>query len=98
MSAEFRKRHARSESLLSLWFYRDGQGREVDFVEMGGGQLSLCEAKWAEEPDPRWLANVREAAGLLGSGVHPIGTLGLICRTVAKYYKDGVTVMRPHQL
>jgi uncharacterized protein len=96
--AEFRKRHARSESPLSLWFYRDGQGREVDFVEMGGGQLSLYEAKWAEEPDPRWLANVREIAGILGRGVQPVGALGLVCRTAAKFQKDGVTVLRPDQL
>ena len=83
---------------MSLWFYRDGQGREVDFVEMGGGQLSLYEAKWVEEPDPRWLANVREAAGILERGVQQIGALGLICRTAAKFVKDGVTVLRPDQL
>jgi uncharacterized protein len=96
--AEFRKRHARAESPFSLWFYRDGQGREIDFVEMGGGRLSLFEVKWTEEADPRWLSSLREVAGILARGVQETGTLGLICRTGETLNKEGVVVMRPDAL
>ena len=96
--AEFRKWHARAETPRSLWFYRDGQGREIDFLEMGGGKLSLYEVKWAEEVDARWLTGLREAAAILTRGSQEIGELGLICRTPETIRKDGVVVMRPEEI
>ena len=96
--AEFRKWHARTDTPMSLWFYRDGQGREIDFLEMGGGKLSLYEVKWAEEADARWLAGLREAAAILARGSQAMGELGLICRTAETIGKDGVVVMRPEEI
>ena len=96
--AEFRKWHARAETPMSFWFYRDGQGREIDFLEMGGGKLSLYEVKWAEEADARWLAGLREATAILTRGSQEIGELGLICRTPETIRKDGVVVMRPEEI
>ncbi len=93
--AEMRKRHAVAEGALSLWFYRDAQGREVDFVEMGGGRLHLYEVKWAEEADGRWISNLQEVAAILARGVQQTGELHLVCRSVETYRKDGVLVGRP---
>jgi uncharacterized protein len=36
-----------------IYFYRDHQGNEVDFVIPVGEKLHLFECKWAETPDPR---------------------------------------------
>jgi predicted AAA+ superfamily ATPase len=36
-----------------VYFYRDHQGNEVDFVVPVGEKLLLFECKWAETPDPR---------------------------------------------
>ncbi len=36
-----------------VYFYRDHQGNEVDFVVPAGEKLHLFECKWAETPDPR---------------------------------------------
>jgi hypothetical protein len=36
-----------------VYFYRDHQGNEVDFVVPVGEKLHLFECKWAETPDPR---------------------------------------------
>jgi len=36
-----------------VYFYRDHQGNEVDFVIPVGEKLHLYECKWAETPDPR---------------------------------------------
>ena len=33
-----------------------------------------------------------------GAGRSQIGTLGLVCRTAARFVKNGVTVLRPDQL
>ncbi|MBI4904343.1 MAG: ATP-binding protein [Acidobacteria bacterium] len=93
--AEFRKRHATASTPLSLWFYRDAQGREIDFVEMGGGRLNLYEVKWAEEADERWLSNLHEVAAILARGVQQPGDLRLICRTRETYRKNGVLITTP---
>lgn len=50
-----------------LWFYRDQQGREIDFILQGRGGFTCIESKWTELPgsdDARWLG---EAAQLLES-------------------------------
>lgn len=35
-----------------IYFYRDHQGREVDFVIPSAGRLALIECKWTESPGP----------------------------------------------
>lgn len=35
-----------------LYFYRDHQGREVDFLIPSAGRFALIECKWAESPGP----------------------------------------------
>jgi predicted AAA+ superfamily ATPase len=59
--AELRKANAAHAPERSLWFYRDQQGREVDFVVQGGGGFTCIECKWSELPedkDARWLRRV----------------------------------------
>jgi len=46
--AEFRKAAIVSSDSGSLWYYRDDQGREVDFIRMHHGRLDLFEVKWSE--------------------------------------------------
>ena len=63
--AELRKAIAARAPAHQLWFYRDQQGREVDFMLQGAGGFICIECKWAELPeigDARWL---RELARLL---------------------------------
>jgi uncharacterized protein len=63
--AELRKECAANAPERSIWFYRDQQGREVDFLVQGGGAILCMECKWTELPVPndgKWL---RDVAGLL---------------------------------
>lgn len=57
----------------TIYFYRDQQGREVDFLVQGGGGFSLIECKWAELPserDAKWLHYVGDL--LLGAQPEPL--------------------------
>ena len=54
------------------------------------GRLSLYEAEWTDEPNPRWLASLRETAAILGRGAQQTGELGLIRRTSETLRKGGV--------
>jgi hypothetical protein len=68
--AELRKALVARAPDHSLWFYRDHQGREVDFIVQGDGGFTCIECKWVELPDTsdgRWL---RDVAALLESA-HP---------------------------
>jgi predicted AAA+ superfamily ATPase len=49
--AELRKQLARGNATNTLWFYRDKQQLEVDFMLTGGGKARLIECKWTEIPD-----------------------------------------------
>lgn len=79
--AEFRKKLVVSSKSGSLWYYRDAQGREVDFVLMQGGKLHLYEVKWAEKPDIRWAERIDEIAdALTASKTQRMGDKWIICR------------------
>jgi len=47
------RRQANRGLPVSLYFYRDRQGREVDFVIPAGGRFHLVECKWTESPPSR---------------------------------------------
>lgn len=61
--AELRKR-AGPASRRSFWFYRDVQGREVDFVISGGGRAALVECKWSDVPATSDTRAIRELTSL----------------------------------
>ncbi len=58
--AELRKRRGLAAGRRALWFYRDAQGREVDFVILGGGKATLVECKWTEAATPADARAMRE--------------------------------------
>jgi predicted AAA+ superfamily ATPase len=94
--AEFRKRARAAPAPSTLWYYRDAQGREVDFIEIRDGRIQSFEVKWLESPDARWIAVLKQAAGLLGrSKVYPTGNAYLMCRTASSFAQDGIHVVHP---
>ena len=59
--AELRKYLALTEPSATLWFYRDQQGREVDFVLQRGSRITLVEGKWTARvnlDDGKWMHQV----------------------------------------
>jgi predicted AAA+ superfamily ATPase len=96
--SEFRKRASRAATPATLWYYRDAQGREVDFLQIRDGSIHLYEAKWTETADSRWIAVLKEASGLLGaSRVYRPGQAHLLCRAPSASNRDGVEVLHPAQ-
>ena len=85
--AELRKLNQTSEHPLQFWFYRDQQGREIDFVLEGGGFLSFAECKWTENPgkdDIRTVLSLDQE--LRGKGLpYKAGKHYLICKTDTIY-------------
>lgn len=94
--AEFRKRTRAETSPSTLWFYRDAQGREIDFVEIRNGRIYLFEVKWLEAAEARWIAVLEEAAGVLTrSKLYASGDTYLMCRTPTSLMRDSVHVVHP---
>ena len=70
---------------LAVWYYRDAQQVEVDFVLTGGGHGEVVEAKWAEHADARDARGVREllaTARARGSKELAHARGWVVCRTV----------------
>lgn len=79
--SEFRKKIAAEMAPSTLWYYRDAQGKECDFLLVGGGKIDLFEVKWSESADPRWLDNLGEIAkNLARSKTQEIGNSYLLYR------------------
>ena len=58
--------------------------------------MNLFEVKWTETADPRWIAILNEAAGLLArSKVYAAGNQYLMCRTTSSFQRPGVHVDHP---
>ncbi len=74
-----------------LFFYRDKDGKEVDFILELGGKIHLFEVKWTQFPDSRMLSALQKTANMLGKNV---GSKFIICRTDKAYKnKNGITVV-----
>ncbi len=94
--AEFRKRASAAPSPSTLWYYRDAQGREIDFIQISEGRFHLFEVKWTETADARWIAILKEIAGVLArSKVYTVGSAYLVCRTVSSSVREAVRVVHP---
>ena len=99
--AELRKNigAAADAAAQTLWFYRDAQGREIDFLRAHAGQLDLIEAKWTADPDARWMRMLDDvAAALARSRSQRIGRRMILCTTAAARDEQGVRVSNPRQL
>jgi predicted AAA+ superfamily ATPase len=89
--AEFRKAASAHGQPGSLWFYRDDQGREVDFVKMHHGRLDLFETKWSENPDQKWFDRLNEVRKILSnSKTQLMGSSYMLCRTKYPTTRDDV--------
>lgn len=94
--AEFRKARSFSQSPSSLWFYRDEQGREIDFLEIVDGKFNLFEAKWSDGRNNRWISNLNEVKAILSrSRTYASGALRVLCREPQPVEQDGVTALHP---
>lgn len=97
--AELRKQKQIASSPSTLWFYRDAQGVEVDFLKIGGAQIHLLEAKWTENPNERWFHNLTKVAEVLKKDrTQNQGELILVCRSSHSYVKENVKVLNPYEL
>ncbi len=94
--AELRKALVARAPDHQLTFYRDNQGREVDFMISGGGRVTCIECKWTELPRPddaKWLRDV--AALLEASSAKPARIERRIAARPAATYplEDGTRVV-----
>ncbi|OGQ35143.1 MAG: hypothetical protein A3F16_04620 [Deltaproteobacteria bacterium RIFCSPHIGHO2_12_FULL_43_9] len=78
--SEIRKRQ---EGNWNLWFWRDSDGLEVDFVYNRGGLFDLAEVKWSEHPDRSDADNLYKVAKLMG--FKNVLSAKIVCRTSAPY-------------
>jgi predicted AAA+ superfamily ATPase len=84
--AELRKALALRSGPSSVWYYRDAQGLEVDFLVTHGGRMDLLEAKWTEAPDRRWVDSLDKAASHLARGkLNQVDQKWILCRTPTPY-------------
>ena len=58
--SELRKLLALSSHPSHIWFYRDQQQVEADFLLLGGGLARLIECKWRSQVDDRDFKNLRK--------------------------------------
>jgi len=63
--AQLRKRRDKAGDRTTLWFYRDAQQREVDFVVAVGNERHLMEAKWTENPSTRDSQTLQSVAQMM---------------------------------
>jgi len=99
--AELRKLNQSSEHPLQFWFYRDQQGREIDFILEGGGFLSFLECKWTENPGTDEIRNILSLdKELQEKGLsYKAGKHYLICKTDNLYsIHEKVDVLGPGAL
>ncbi|MBF0407456.1 MAG: ATP-binding protein [Candidatus Riflebacteria bacterium] len=86
--AEMRKSIALSMVPKSLWFYRDSQGKEVDFLCLGGNHTLLIECKWkesADKSDAHWMNDVVRIASEKNIPEFAHWKSFVVCRTSEPY-------------
>lgn len=80
--AQLRKQRDSLGDRSTLWFYRDAQQREVDFLISVGTERHLIEAKWTENPSVRDSQSLQAVATILKTaGKGPVVHCSIVCRT-----------------
>jgi len=80
--AQLRKQRERDSNRNTIWFYRDAQQQEVDFVIAAGNSRRLLEAKWTENPDSRDAKIMESVARTMRlRGKAPEVNTAIVCRT-----------------
>jgi hypothetical protein len=100
---ELRKRIAEDGKPRRLYYYRDKNKLEVDFLEVGGGEIQLYEAKFTEAVEDTSVSKAfgplkRVAEVLEKSRVNRVGGMNVVCRTELPYVRQGVKVTNPVEL
>jgi len=84
--AELRKALSWRATSETLYFYRDTDGGEMDFIVGNGVHLDLVDCKWTEAPTPRDVATMQHCAALMdGSGGARVRSQVIACRTRAPF-------------
>jgi len=98
--AQLRKQRDRAGDRSTLWFYRDAQQREIDFVVAIGTERHLIEAKWTENPSTRDSQDLQSVAQLMvARGKAPQVRASIVCRTPhLSVLSDGTRVVDLEQL
>jgi predicted AAA+ superfamily ATPase len=82
--AELRKLQQLLSPQASLFFYRDQQNREVDFLWVSAGYITLMEARWTEHPRREDGATMENVAALFArrqEQPYDVARSVIICRT-----------------
>jgi predicted AAA+ superfamily ATPase len=83
--AELRKYHQLYHPEATLFFYRDQQNKEVDFLWSRGGNIVLLEAKWTEHPqrvDTSALEAVAAVFAKAHTAAYRVSEALVVCRTL----------------
>lgn len=98
--AQLRKQRDAVGDRSTLWFYRDAQQREVDFVRAVGTERHLIEAKWTENPSTGDSQTLQSVAQILKAhGKAPDVRGSIVCRTPhLSVLSDGTRVVDLSQL
>lgn len=70
--AELRKYFQSSSQLGTIWFYRDAQGREIDFLLQTENKNFAIECKWHEAPTLKDGKSITELQAYLAKKPHPL--------------------------
>lgn len=99
--AELRKTDTYREGQGRIWYYRDQNAREVDFILEYKGTLSFAEAKWTEHPeegDAKIMNSVHED---LTKSASPwkAGNRFILCRAAHSFHlADGTLTVPPEDV
>lgn len=98
--AELRKRHRNAGNRSSsLWFFRDGQGHELDFLNLETGRMNFIECKWTENPAQGHLSAFQFARSHLSrSKAFLLGDDFMVCRTREPYRLEDTRIINPNDL
>ena len=86
--AELRRQLHLTAPHQKVFFYRDQQSREIDFLVEAGSVVSLLETKWTERPDRSDARTIEQIAALMAEAKPHRFTLGrqaVICRAAMDY-------------
>ena len=96
--AELRKQMAFSGGKGRIWYYRDQNQREVDFIWENGHELTLYECKWSSTPTiaaARDLAAVQELFEQVTPKLWRVVSKKIISRASEVFENQGVTFCSP---
>lgn len=79
--AEMRKQKSNRGLGFSIWYYREQQGLEVDFLVETAGKISLFEAKWNQNPDQKAMVPMQK----LEEKLNHVARKTILCRAESSY-------------